>query len=128
MASTPGAQDAFVESVLRFVAHFGFDGFDFDWEYPGARGGIAEDRENFVQVLTKLKARLSKWNLMLTCAVPVSSDITVAGYDIAKISNIVDHVFLMAYDFTTTGSNVTGLIAPMTEIVSNNRNNKYRVR
>ena len=37
MASDPARRQTFVDSVIRFVDTFGWDGIDFDWEYPGDR-------------------------------------------------------------------------------------------
>ena len=39
MASDPARRQTFVDSVMRFVDTFGWDGIDFDWEYPGDRWG-----------------------------------------------------------------------------------------
>lgn len=138
MASTDTSREAFVEGVLRFLVHYDFDGLDFDWEYPTQRGGIAEDKPNFVALLRLLRVRLSKWNLMLTVAVPLSTGIVAQAYDMYEIGRwqfefiaeyeviivmaffrIVDYVFLMAYDYTPVDSDKTGLLAPMNAIVSN---------
>lgn len=34
MAETEETRNAFADSALRFLAHYGFDGLDVDWEYP----------------------------------------------------------------------------------------------
>lgn len=86
MAESAASREAFVESVLRFIVAYGFDGVDFDWEYPGQYGGIPEDRENFAELLRLLKLRLSKWDLLLTVAVPISISVAESGYDVATLS------------------------------------------
>ncbi len=39
MAAVPSERQKFTNSVLRFLITYGFDGLDFDWEFPGTRGG-----------------------------------------------------------------------------------------
>jgi chitinase len=40
----PVRRPVFVDNVVNFVAKYGFDGFDLDWEYPAQRGGGAKDK------------------------------------------------------------------------------------
>lgn len=44
MARDPALRANFVASVVEFLLRFGFDGLDFDWEYPANRGGVPEDQ------------------------------------------------------------------------------------
>lgn len=44
MAASSSKRATFVSSVNDFLNKYGFDGFDFDWEYPGLRGGVYADR------------------------------------------------------------------------------------
>lgn len=37
MAESEDRRIEFVESVVRFIIHFNFDGFDINWEYPTER-------------------------------------------------------------------------------------------
>ena len=45
--------------MIPFVKKYGFDGVDFDWEYPGSRDTIApeDDKDNF-SVLVEMMGEL----------------------------------------------------------------------
>ena len=51
MAADPAARKYFAASALNFIKKHKFDGLDLDWEYPGKRGGSAEDKENFIRLI-----------------------------------------------------------------------------
>jgi chitinase len=44
VASNSILRTKFVNSIYTFVKTYGFNGVDFDWEYPAQRGGIAADK------------------------------------------------------------------------------------
>lgn len=58
MASTPARRKTFIDSVVRFLDKYGFQGIDLDWEYPVAedRGGMKADAENFVSLVAEMRA------------------------------------------------------------------------
>jgi chitinase len=62
MASSTANQDAFFESLVTFLFQHDFDGVDIDWEYPVAedRGGRPEDYQNFVTMISRLRAHLNR--------------------------------------------------------------------
>ncbi|KAB8296914.1 hypothetical protein EYC80_002323 [Monilinia laxa] len=56
MVSTAANRKLFMGNLFGFMRKHGFDGVDFDWEYPraGYRGGQPEDSKNFVTFLKEL--------------------------------------------------------------------------
>ena len=58
MVSTSVRRQTFIESSLKLMNTYAFDGIDIDWEYPAAgdRDGVAADTANFVQFLKELRA------------------------------------------------------------------------
>lgn len=111
MAETERSRDRFTDGILRFLVHFGFDGLDFDWEYPTQRGGIPEDKENFIEILKILHQKLNSRDRLLTVAVAAPIGIIEEAYDIPEMCGNVDYVFVMGYDLQET--NLTSTHAPL---------------
>lgn len=59
MAADPAKRTTFVNSVVDFLITYGFDGLDFDWEYPSNRGGSITDKV------------LNEWSIPFKCIVSV---------------------------------------------------------
>lgn len=60
MAKSAATRKMFIDSVLKIMMKFDFDGLDLDWEYPSLRGGVAGDRKNFVLLIQVNASVLSK--------------------------------------------------------------------
>lgn len=60
LAASSDAQAKFFKSLLSFMATYGFDGVDVDWEYPESleRSGRPEDCANLVSFLRNLRKAL----------------------------------------------------------------------
>ncbi|XP_050295310.1 chitinase-3-like protein 1 [Anthonomus grandis grandis] len=98
-----------VKEVLAFIQKYNFDGFDFDWEYPAKRDSVnPADKENFILMLQELKAAFQPYGYILSAAVN-SAKVNIDGsYDVAALSQILDHINIMAYDFHGAFDNYVG--------------------
>lgn len=86
MASDPERRKIFIESVIPFLQLYGFEGLDFDWEYPGDREGSdpEHDIENFSILIEELGAKLKKHGLLLSAAVSPSEFLLVKYWVLQK--------------------------------------------
>src|SRR5207244_1904843 len=57
MVASASNRKIFIDSLLVFMAKYGFQGVDLDWEYPVAedRGGAEDDTENFVALVKEMR-------------------------------------------------------------------------
>ncbi len=107
-ASSGENRAAFAQSCLDLIAKHNLDGVDLDWEYPvsgGAPGVVhrPQDKENFTLLLKELRKALDRQgqrdgrSYVLTIAGAASGSY-LHNIEPQAVANIVDHIFLMAYD------------------------------
>lgn len=113
MVSNEASRNTFVDSVVKFLDKYNFDGLDFDWEHPAARGGNANDKNNFSRLLRSLHDRLKGRRKLLTLAVSANPATADAAFDIPTISRLVDFISIMAYDYHGAFDTRTGHNAPL---------------
>ncbi|KAJ2985874.1 hypothetical protein NUW58_g5301 [Xylaria curta] len=100
MVSTAANRKLFIGNLFGFMRKHGFDGVDFDWEYPGAgdRGGQPDDGKNFVTFLKELddlnKQQPKKYIVSFT--IPTSYWY-LRHFDLKAVDH-VDFVNVMSYD------------------------------
>ena len=121
MVSSSANINTFVNNVLNFVAKFGFDGVDIDWEYPMT----SRDKIGFSNLLTALRTAFNPRGYLLSAAVSASPyfiDLGTnncnqllkisfktkqffksTGYDVPILNERLDFINLMTYDLHGAG-------------------------
>jgi chitinase len=93
LAETEQGRKAFISSTLKMVRQYGFDGVDFDWEYPDEDSPSADQ---YVLIVSAMADSLHKENKKLTAAVISYGK---KGFGIKKEAfDKMDWLNLMAYD------------------------------
>jgi chitinase len=121
-AHDPEARAAFIANLCRCLEQYDLDGADIDWEYPvGPDWGQEiksrpEDRDNYIALLTELRAALDALGektgkqYSLSACIP-ASPWWVTKNNAAVVAGIVDNLKLMAYDYYGGWSKTTGHLA-----------------
>uniref|UniRef100_A0A0P5AUM3 Brain chitinase and chia n=1 Tax=Daphnia magna TaxID=35525 RepID=A0A0P5AUM3_9CRUS len=87
--------NTFVNSAVAFLQLYKFDGLDLDWEYPST----AADKVGFANLIVALKNAFLPFGFLLSAAVPASQFTIDAGYDVLIMSQKLNFINLMTYDF-----------------------------
>lgn len=99
--------------VISIAKKYGFDELNLDIEK--VTDSSAEAQLKFKDFVSKVREETNKNSLSLTIDVTASSFIKTTNLvDPKNISDYVDKVIIMAYDYHYTGSSVTGPVAPET--------------
>ncbi|XP_008828569.1 chitinase-3-like protein 1 isoform X1 [Nannospalax galili] len=114
IASNAQRRRTFIKSVPPFLRAHGFDGLDLAWLYPNPR-----DKQHLTTLIKELKAEFIKEvqpgteQLLLSAAVSAGKAAIDSGYDVAQISQHLDFISLMTYDFHGTWYQTTGHHSPL---------------
>ncbi|XP_040579721.1 probable chitinase 2 [Lepeophtheirus salmonis] len=113
MARDAEKRALFVESVVNFLNKYNFDGLDIDWEYPAKRGGVPDDKKNFILLIQELHVAFKKHNFLLTAAIGAAPSTIDKAYDIPYMYKYLDYVHVMCYDYHGKWDRKAGHNAPL---------------
>ena len=86
-----------------------FDGIDVDWEFPKAA-----DAANFQALITEFRRQMDLYRPGLRLSIAVGPGPQMyPGVDMKAVSQMVDQVAVMNYDYAGPWSKTTGIIAPL---------------
>ncbi|CCF43630.1 endochitinase [Colletotrichum higginsianum] len=111
VASDQQSRELFADSSVTLMKDWGFDGVDIDWEFPQNRAEAAD----YVLLLQAVRRRLDayaaehapSYHFQLSIASSAGSE-KYERLDLKSVSDIVDCVYLMGYDYAGSWSAVTG--------------------
>nr|BAF49605.1 chitinase [Monochamus alternatus] len=113
VAADPAKRKIMINEVVSFMEQHNFDGFDLDWEYPGLRNGSDDDPQNYVELLTELRAALSPKGYLLSAAVTGGVANMDIAYEVSEVSDLLDFMSVMVYDFHGAFEPFVGHTSPL---------------
>lgn len=114
IASNAQRRRTFIKSVPPFLRAHGFDGLDLAWLSPGRR-----NKQLHTTLIKELKAEFAEeaqsgaQQLLLSAAVSAGKVDIDSGYNIAQISQHLDFISTLTYDFHGAWRKTTGHHSPL---------------
>ncbi|XP_030240858.1 probable chitinase 10 [Drosophila navojoa] len=110
----------FASSAAGFLQRHGFSGIHLDWNYPkcwqsDCSKGPASDRPNLTKLLREIRSELKRVNPKMQLGVAISGykEIISEAYELAALSEIVDYMTVMSYDYHGAWEGQTGHVSPL---------------
>ncbi|EHA54455.1 hypothetical protein MCOR27_003429 [Pyricularia oryzae] len=116
MAASATSRAQFIRSLVSFMAQYGFQGADLDWEWPTDpnRGGSPVDTANYVSLVRELRVAFGT-QYGLSMAIPADWG-SMLYFDMQAMHPYLDTIGLMSYDLRSFEYSTDGLIRAQTDI------------
>jgi chitinase len=110
MSSDSLLRSVFIGNLLTIINNNGFDGVDFDWEFPAN----IKEKNQFTLLLKELRSAFNNTNSKLLISMAAGPSSYSGGYiDFEHIVQYLDWVNIMGYDFRGSWTDYTGHNAPL---------------
>ena len=114
IVQSPEAEQRYVDSVLKVVDEFDYDGIDLDWEYPDTKDEVV----GFERLARRLRAEIDaigerKGRPMVLTMAASSNPGTLRRLDKAFLVETMDWINVMTYDFTGEWTDYAGHHSPL---------------
>jgi chitinase len=115
MAADAAKRAKFVANCKELIS-MGFDGIDFDWEYPNDPGMNIErysaaDYNNFATLVEEVRAAIGSSKLVTAAFSAVPSKLQ--GFPWSRLNSAMNYYNMMTYDYNGGWSNKAGHNAPL---------------
>lgn len=120
LVSSDAARRKFVVGAVNYLKKHNFDGLSLEWSYPKCwqsecKKGPDSDKPNFTKLVRELRQEFEKQKPPLVLAVALSGykEVIDKAYEVREISQAVDFMSVMSYDYHGAWESKTGHIAPL---------------
>ncbi|XP_018313223.1 probable chitinase 3 [Mycetomoellerius zeteki] len=110
----------FVIAMTNFLKKHNFDGLSFEWSYPkcwqsDCKKGPDSDKPNFTKLMQELREEFNKQDppLLLAAALSGYKEVIDKAYEVREISQVVDFMSIMTYDYHGSWESKLAHIAPL---------------
>jgi len=120
LASDEIKRKVFASSAVGFLHRHGFSGLHLDWNYPkcwqsDCSKGPASDKPNLTKLLREVRTEMQRVNPKMKLGVAISgyNEIISEAYELTALSEIVDYMTVMSYDYHGAWEGQTGHVSPL---------------